>query len=163
MFKYVTDLLFSEEKEEEDVYDEHDEEADDDSTEDPSVSASDSEDASGEEEDQSDSDEEASDSDAEKDGENGGGDQITESTDNRCILSCDDLTILQQFVDSIREECASRGIAIGGSRCVIRGTKRKAQELSAEESLAAVCDTVPGIGCDPQDPIPCECTKPKEE
>lgn len=159
MFKYVTDLLFSEEKEEE-VYDEHDEEADDDSTEDPSVSASDSEDASGEEEDQSDSDEEASDSDAEKDG---GEDQITESTDNRCILSCDDLTILQQFVDSIREECASRGIAIGGSACVIRGTKRKAQELSAEESLVAVCDTVPGIGCDPQDPIPCECTKPKEE
>lgn len=153
MFKYITDLLFSEEREEDtDVYDE-DEDASDEAGEDSDCEESES--ASDEEEDASDEEDAVA-------SHLGGDDNDPEHGDHRCILSCDDLTVLQQFVDSIREQCIARKIAIGGSRDVIRG----AGKVHAEESdmpREEPCDTVPEVGCDPQDPIPCECTKPKEE
>lgn len=159
MFKYVTDLLFSEERE--DVYDDDEKNPESESED---ASESDSEEAS---ESQS---EEAGDSEGdETDSDSGSSDSgSSESGDpdwcggHRCILSCDDLSALQEFVDSIREECIARQIALGGSRDVIRG-KRKRAEMSSDGPLTPVCDTVPGMGCDPQDPIPCECSKPKEE
>jgi len=165
MFKYVTDLLFSEEREE--VYDDDEKGPESDSEKERE---SESEDAG-----ESESEEESEGEGDETDSESGSGESGSEGDPDwcgghRCVLSCDDLSVLQQFVDSIREQCIARQIAIGGSRDVIRG-KRKREEVVSDETkdpsavvpLTPICDTVPGVGCDPQDPIPCECTKPKEE
>lgn len=159
MFKYITDLLFSEEREDEaEVYDEDVPEAESDSEADTSVSDEEDGDSDGGDDSDEDVDDEEDASDEDSEGESESDEEA--ASDHRCILSCGDLIALQAFVDSIRQECATRGIAIGGSRDVIRGChKRKRSEAIADGPL----NQPPGLGCDPQDPIPCECTKPKEE